>query len=51
VIRRQPILWRGRHQEGLERIPGAEAFGFCHGPVYRQSPLLRLGFGGLSSVY
>lgn len=45
MVRRQPLHRRGRQQQRLLRVLGAEGFGLYHDPFYRPDPLLSLESG------
>lgn len=50
MVRRQPLHRRGRQQQRLLRVPGAEGFGLFHAPCYRPDPLLSLRSGQVLGV-
>jgi hypothetical protein len=45
LVLRQPLHRRGRQQQGLLRVPGAEGFGPAHDPFSRPDGLQSQGSG------
>jgi hypothetical protein len=44
VVLRQPLRRRGRQQQRLIRVPGADDFGLARAPLFRPDPLLLLEY-------